>query len=368
MRASGILMPISSLPSPYGIGTMGAAARSFVDFLVKSGQAYWQILPVCPTSYGDSPYQSFSTFAGNPYFIDLDDLAKQGLLLPEEYVSIDWECTPDCINYGVMYEKRYAVLRCAAKRLLAKPGADYRRFVKENDFWLPDYALFMALKDAHNGVCWLEWEEPLRRREPAALAAARQQYADDVAFWQAVQFMFYSQWQALKHYANQQEIRIIGDLPIYVALDSVDVWSCPQEFQLDENLLPTEVAGCPPDGFSATGQLWGNPLFDWDSMAKTGYAWWVRRIKHMCSIYDVVRIDHFRGFAGYYAIPYGEATARNGRWREGPGYALFAAIKKKLGSPRIIAEDLGFLTEDVTALLKQCGYPGMKVLDRKSVV
>lgn len=363
MRASGILMPISSLPSPYGIGTMGAAARSFVDFLVKSGQAYWQILPVCPTSYGDSPYQSFSTFAGNPYFIDLDDLAKQGLLLPEEYASIDWECTADCINYGVMYEKRYAVLRCAAKRLLAKPGADYRRFVKENDFWLPDYALFMALKDAHNGACWLEWEEPLRRREPAALAAARQQYTDDVAFWQAVQFMFYSQWQALKHYANQQEIRIIGDLPIYVALDSVDVWSCPQEFQLDENLLPTEVAGCPPDGFSATGQLWGNPLFDWDSMAKTGYAWWVRRIKHMCSIYDVVRIDHFRGFAGYYAIPYGEATARNGRWREGPGYALFAAIKKKLGSPRIIAEDLGFLTEDVTALLKQCGYPGMKVLE-----
>lgn len=363
MRTSGILMPISSLPSPYGIGTMGAAARSFVDFLVKAGQAYWQILPVCPTSYGDSPYQSFSTFAGNPYFIDLDDLAKQGLLLPEEYASIDWECTPDCINYGVMYEKRYAVLRCAAKRLLAKPGADYRRFVKENDFWLPDYALFMALKDAHNGACWLEWEEPLRRREPAALAAARQQYADDVAFWQAVQFMFYSQWQALKHYANQQEIRIIGDLPIYVALDSVDVWSCPQEFQLDENLLPTEVAGCPPDGFSATGQLWGNPLFDWDSMAKTGYAWWVRRIKHMCSTYDVVRIDHFRGFAGYYAIPYGEATARNGRWREGPGYALFAAIKKKLGSPRIIAEDLGFLTEDVTSLLKQCGYPGMKVLE-----
>lgn len=363
MRASGILMPISSLPSPYGIGTMGAAARSFVDFLVKAGQAYWQILPVCPTSYGDSPYQSFSTFAGNPYFIDLDDLAKQELLLPEEYASIDWECTPDCINYGVMYEKRYAVLRCAAKRLLAKPGADYRRFVKENDFWLPDYALFMALKDAHNGACWLEWEEPLRRREPDALAAARQQYADDVAFWQAVQFMFYSQWQALKHYANRQEIRIIGDLPIYVALDSVDVWSCPQEFQLDENLLPTEVAGCPPDGFSATGQLWGNPLFDWDSMAKTGYAWWVRRIKHMCSTYDVVRIDHFRGFAGYYAIPYGEATARNGRWREGPGYALFAAIKKKLGSPRIIAEDLGFLTEDVTALLKQCGYPGMKVLE-----
>ena len=273
MRASGILMPISSLPSAHGIGAMGAEARRFVEFLSKAGQAYWQILPICPTSYGDSPYQSFSTFAGNPYFIDLDELAKRGLLLPEEYENIDWESAPDTINYGALYEKRYKVLRCAANRLLAKPNAAYRKFVKENAFWLPDYALFMALK------------------------------------------------------------------------------------------LPTEVAGCPPDGFSATGQLWGNPLFDWDAMAKTGYAWWVRRIRHMCSIYDVVRIDHFRGFAGYYAIPYGDKTAEHGRWREGPGYALFAAIKKKLGSPRIIAEDLGFLTEDVNALLKECGYPGMKVLE-----
>jgi len=362
MRASGILMPISSLPSPYGIGTMGAAARSFVDFLVKSGQAYWQILPVCPTSYGDSPYQSFSTFAGNPYFIDLDDLAKQGLLLPEEYASIDWECTPDCINYGVMYEKRYAVLRCAAKRLLAKPGADYRRFVKENDFWLPDYALFMALKDAHNGACWLEWEEPLRRREPAAMAAARQQYADDVAFWQAVQFMFYSQWQALKHYANQQEIRIIGDLPIYVALDSVDVWSCPQEFQLDENLLPTEVAGCPPDCFSETGQLWGNPLYDWKYHKKTGYEWWMQRIAYCYQLYDVLRIDHFRGFDEYWFVPYGDPTAQNGHWEKGPGYELFAVMKKKLGKKKVIAEDLGFLTPSVIRLVKKTGYPGMKIL------
>ena len=363
MRASGILLPISSLPSPYGIGTMGAEARSFVDFLAKAGQAYWQILPICPTSYGDSPYQSFSTFAGNPYFIDLDTLAEQGLLLPEEYKTIDWECTPDCINYGAMYEKRYKVLRCAASRLLADPPADYKKFVKKNEFWLPDYALFMALKDAHGGVCWLEWEEPLRRRDAAALAKARADHAADIDFWQAVQYLFYSQWQALKAYANGKKIDIIGDLPIYVALDSVDVWSCPQEFQLDENLLPTEVAGCPPDGFSATGQLWGNPLFNWDAMAQGGYAWWVRRIKHMCSIYDVVRIDHFRGFAGYYAIPYGDKTAEHGRWREGPGYALFAAIKKKLGSPRIIAEDLGFLTEDVNKLLKDCGYPGMKVLE-----
>ena len=363
MRASGILLHISSLPSPHGIGTMGAAAKDFVDFLVKAGQAYWQILPVCPTSYGDSPYQSFSTFAGNPYFIDLDLLAKAGLLQPEEYESIDWESTPGCVNYGALYQKRYAVLHKACARLLAAPPADYADFLAKNAFWLPDYALFMALKDAHNGVCWQQWEEPLRRREPETLAAARAKYAADIDFWQAVQYLFYTQWHDLKAYANAQGIEIIGDLPIYVAEDSVDVWSCPQEFQLDENLLPTEVAGCPPDGFSATGQLWGNPLFDWDAMAKTGYAWWVRRIRHLCGIYDVLRIDHFRGFAGYYAIPYGDKTAENGRWRTGPGYALFATVKKELGSPRIIAEDLGFLTDDVRALLKECAYPGMKVLE-----
>ena len=358
-----ILLHISSLPSPHGIGTMGAAAKDFVDFLVKAGQAYWQILPVCPTSYGDSPYQSFSTFAGNPYFIDLDLLAKAGLLQPEEYESIDWESTPGCVNYGALYKKRYAVLHKACARLLAAPPADYADFLAKNAFWLSDYALFMALKDAHNGVCWQQWEEPLRRREPETLAAARAKYAADIDFWQAVQYLFYTQWHDLKAYANAQGIEIIGDLPIYVAEDSVDVWSCPQEFQLDENLVPTEVAGCPPDGFSATGQLWGNPLFDWDAMAANGYAWWVRRIRHLCGIYDVLRIDHFRGFAGYYAIPYGDKTAENGRWRTGPGYALFATVKKELGSPRIIAEDLGFLTDDVRALLKECAYPGMKVLE-----
>ena len=245
MRASGILLHISSLPSPHGIGTMGAAAKDFVDFLVKAGQAYWQILPVCPTSYGDSPYQSFSTFAGNPYFIDLDLLAKAGLLQPEEYESIDWESTPGCVNYGALYQKRYAVLHKACARLLAAPPADYADFLAKNAFWLPDYALFMALKDAHNGVCWQQWEEPLRRREPETLAAARAKYAADIDFWQAVQYLFYTQWHDLKAYANAQGIEIIGDLPIYVAEDSVDVWSCPQEFQLDENLVPTEVAGCP---------------------------------------------------------------------------------------------------------------------------
>ena len=363
MRASGILLHISSLPSPHGIGTMGAAAKDFVDFLVKAGQAYWQILPVCPTSYGDSPYQSFSTFAGNPYFIDLDLLAKAGLLQPEEYESIDWESTPGCVNYGALYQKRYAVLHKACARLLAAPPADYADFLAKNAFWLPDYALFMALKDAHNGVCWQQWEEPLRRREPETLAAARAKYAADIDFWQAVQYLFYTQWHDLKAYANAQGIEIIGDLPIYVAEDSVDVWSCPQEFQLDENLVPTEVAGCPPDGFSATGQLWGNPLFDWDAMAANGYAWWVRRIRHLCGIYDVLRIDHFRGFESYWAIPYGETTAKNGRWVKGPGMSLVGVLTGWFRDLDFIAEDLGYPSPEVVQLLNDSCLPGMKVLE-----
>ena len=363
MRASGILLHISSLPSPHGIGTMGAAAKDFVDFLVKAGQAYWQILPVCPTSYGDSPYQSFSTFAGNPYFIDLDLLAKAGLLQPEEYESIDWESTPGCVNYGALYQKRYAVLHKACARLLAAPPADYADFLAKNAFWLPDYALFMALKDAHNGVCWQQWEEPLRRREPETLAAARAKYAADIDFWQAVQYLFYTQWYDLKAYANAQGIEIIGDLPIYVAEDSVDVWSCPQEFQLDENLLPTEVAGCPPDGFSATGQLWGNPLFDWDAMAANGYAWWVRRIRHLCGIYDVLRIDHFRGFSACWEVAFGAEDARGGKWASAPGEAFFTLLKEKLGSPLpLIAEDLGIITDEVAALRDFAGLPGMRIL------
>ena len=362
MRASGILLHISSLPSPHGIGTMGAAAKDFVDFLVKAGQAYWQILPVCPTSYGDSPYQSFSTFAGNPYFIDLDLLAKAGLLQPEEYESIDWESTPGCVNYGALYQKRYVVLHKACARLLAAPPADYADFLAKNAFWLPDYALFMALKDAHNGVCWQQWEEPLRRREPETLAAARAKYAADIDFWQAVQYLFYTQWHDLKAYANAQGIEIIGDLPIYVAEDSVDVWSCPQEFQLDENLVPTEVAGCPPDGFSATGQLWGNPLYNWEEMHKTGYKWWLKRIGKSKENFDMLRIDHFRAFDTYYAIPYGHKTAENGTWEKGPGMELFNAIKNDLGYVNIIAEDLGDIFDSVKELLRDTGFPGMRVL------
>ena len=363
MRASGVLMHISSLPSPHGIGTMGAAAREFVDFLHAAGQRYWQILPICPTSYGDSPYQSFSTFAGNPYLIDLDLLESQGLLRREEYETIDWESTPDRVNYGALYRKRWDVLRKACDRLLQDPPPAYGAFYEENAFWLPDYALFMALKDEHDGRAWTEWEPELRRRDTAALDAARARCAGAIGFWQAVQYLFFAQWRALKQYANDRGVLIIGDLPIYVSADSVDVWSAPEAFQLGEDLLPTEVAGCPPDGFSATGQLWGNPLYNWDAMAQDGYAWWVRRIRVLCNTYDVLRIDHFRGFAGYYAIPYGSTDACNGRWRTGPGIELFRAVERALGKQAIIAEDLGFLTDDVRALLKESGYPGMKVLE-----
>ena len=363
MRASGVLMHISSLPSPHGIGTMGAAAREFVDFLQAAGQRYWQILPICPTSYGDSPYQSFSTFAGNPYLIDLDLLEGQGLLRREEYEGNDWDSTPDRVNYGALYRKRWDVLGKACGRLLQDPPPAYGAFCEENAFWLPDYALFMALKDEHGGHAWTEWEPELRRRDPAALEAARARCAGAIGFWQAVQYLFFAQWRALKQYANDRGVLIIGDLPIYVSADSVDVWSAPEAFQLGADLLPTEVAGCPPDGFSATGQLWGNPLYNWDAMAQDGYAWWVRRIRVLCSTYDVLRIDHFRGFAGYYAIPYGSTDACNGRWRTGPGIALFRAVESALGKQAIIAEDLGFLTDDVRALLKESGYPGMKVLE-----
>ena len=363
MRAGGILMHLSSLPSPYGIGTMGASARDFVDFLAAAGQRYWQILPVCPTGFGDSPYQSFSTFAGNPYFIDLDELAAEGLLLPEEYRSIHWGEAPDQVDYGVLYRKRYSVLRRAVGRLLATPPDGYNEFCRAQAHWLPDYALFMALKDEHGGAPWSRWEPSLRHREPDALAGAGTRLSSDMAFWQGVQYLFFRQWDALKQYANDRGIRIIGDLPIYTAMDSVDVWSAPGVFQLDKDLRPIEVAGCPPDGFSATGQLWGNPLFDWDALKRDGYRWWIRRIRHVCSIYDVVRIDHFRGFAGYYAIPADSRDAGGGRWRPGPGLSLFTAVEKALGKQRILAEDLGFLSEDVHALLRDVGYPGMKVME-----
>lgn len=329
-------MHLSSLPSPYGIGTMGKEAKKFVDFLKEAGQTYWQLLPIGPTGYGDSPYQSYSTFAGNPYFIDLDELVKEGLLYEEELHAIKWESEPSRVNYGALYEKRYEVLAKATERFLKAPSKEFDIFCRENTFWLNDYALFMTCKDNRSG--------------------------QGQSYWKALQYFFFQQWANLKRYANEQGVLLIGDLPIYVSQDSVEVWAHPELFQMDAEGQPKEVAGCPPDGFSEDGQLWGNPLYDWEHMEEDRYSWWTKRIEYLCAIYDVLRIDHFRGFAGYYAIPYGETTAKNGRWRKGPGMKLFDAVEDAIGKKFIIAEDLGHITEDVRQLLKESGFPGMKVL------
>ena len=363
MRRAGILMPVFSLPSPYGVGTLGAEARAFADFLAQGGQACWQMLPVGPTSYGDSPYQSFSSFAGNPYFIDLNELAAEGLLVPSEFQTLDWGDYAHVVDYGRLYAQRFAVLRTACGRLLANRPSDFDAFCAQQTDWLEDYALFMALKTRYGGVSWFAWPQPLRLREAGALAAARAELAAELDFWRAVQYLFFRQWSALKAYANARGVSIIGDLPIYVSADSADVWANPEQFQLDENGVPTEVAGCPPDGFSADGQLWGNPLFDWERMKREGYRWWLRRIAFQFTIYDTLRIDHFRGFDSYYAIPRGETTAQNGRWRPGPGLDFFSAVKREIGPKDIIAEDLGFLTPSVHRLVEETGYPGMKVLE-----
>ena len=362
MRTSGVLMPISSLPSPYGIGTMGKQAKKFVDFLEKAGQKYWQILPICPTSYGDSPYQSFSSFAGNPYFIDLEYLCKDKLLTKKECESFDWGGSEKYIDYGIMYISRYKLLKKAYARFVKNIPDDYAQFCKTEAEWLDEYALFMALKDANDGVAWFEWDEDLKTRKPEAIEAAQKEYADDIEFYKMLQYLFFKQWRQLKAYANSKNIEIIGDVPIYVAGDSADVWANPKQFYLDEELNPIEVAGCPPDAFSADGQLWGNPLFRWDVMKKDGYTWWTKRISAMADLYDIIRIDHFRGFDSYYAIPAEDDTAKNGEWKEGPGMDLFKVLEKKLGKLPIIVEDLGFLTPSVIKLLKDSGFPGMKVV------
>ena len=359
MRTSGILMPVSSLPSPYGIGSLGAEAYRFVDFLAAAGQRYWQILPIGPTGYGDSPYQSFSAFAANPYFIDLDALEQRGLLTHDEIARFDFgPDAPEGIDYGALFRTRFAVLELAVRRFDAGEDA-FRDFCAANAFWLDDYALFMALK-AENGMrAFSLWPKDVRARRPAALAAARARLAGQVRFWQVVQYLFYEQWAALKAYANAKGVEFI---PIYVSPDSSDLWADPSLFQVDADGALTEVAGCPPDAFAADGQLWGNPLYNWDVHLKTGCAWWIRRLRHASAVYDVVRIDHFRGFESYYAIPARDKTAVNGVWRKGPGTAFIDVIRRKLPDVRIIAEDLGYLTDDVKALLRASGFPGMKVL------
>ena len=358
MRSSGILLHISSLNNEYGIGTLGKEAYEFVNFLRDSKQKYWQVLPIGPTSYGDSPYQSFSAFAGNHYFIDLEQLKNEGLLDEQECE----ECKVDrpYVNYGELYNTKTKVLRLAFSRFDCN-DVQFKEFISNNK-WVLDYALFMSIKNSQPEGSWSGWADEYRKRDPQAIKDFKRKNKDDINFWIFTQYYFFKQWFYLKNYANSLGIKIIGDAPIYVAYDSCDVWSNPQGWQLDENLNPTVVAGCPPDYFSATGQLWGNPIYDYEYQKANGYSWWIKRIKHSLEIYDVIRIDHFRGFEAYYSIPATHTTAEHGQWVEGPGMSLFKKINQKLGKVNIIAEDLGLITDGVRKLLAETKFPGMKVL------
>lgn len=358
MRKSGILLPVSSLPNKYGIGNFGECAYKFIDFLTLAKQSYWQVLPLGPTSYGDSPYQSFCAFAGNPYFICLETLVKEELLTVED---IESSYDNDKVDYGHLYNTRFSILDKAYQKF--KEDASYSKFIKENDYWLNDYALFMSLKKKHNESSWQDWPEEYKVYDEKILLSYYKKHQYEVNYWKFIQYKFYQQWLKLKEYAHEKNVEIIGDVPIYVALDSSDVWSNTKLFQLDKDLKPKKVAGCPPDAFSETGQLWGNPLYNYKEMKKDNYKWWVDRIVAANKLYDVIRIDHFRGFEAYYAIPAKDDTAVNGKWEKGPGVQLFKCIKERLNDVRIIAEDLGFLTEKVHKLLRDCGFPGMKVLE-----
>lgn len=362
-RSSGVLLPVSALPSPYGIGTLGKAAYAFVDFLSASGQSWWQMLPVGPTSYGDSPYQSFSSFAGNPYFIDLDMLAEDGLLEKEGLNEIDWGEEKSHVAYDKIYAHRFVLLAKAAKVGLVRDRAAVDAFCEENRGWLEDYALFMALKRYFDMRPWMEWPEAVRLRRAEVLESYRAELAGEIDLFRYIQFLFYRQWGNLRAYAKERGIGLIGDLPIYVAMDSADVWADPKSFQLDEKNVPTAVAGVPPDYFSADGQLWGNPLYRWDEMKKDGFGWWIRRVEGTAKLFDVLRIDHFRGFESYWAVPYGSTTARGGKWVKGPGMDLVGVLTGWFYHVGFIAEDLGFLTPEVRKLLKDSGLPGMKILE-----
>lgn len=362
-RSSGVLLPISSIPSKYGIGAFSKEAYKFIDQLKEAGQSYWQILPLGPTSYGDSPYQSFSTFAGNPYFIDLEKLIEEGVLTEEECSACDFGDDPEYVDYGKIYQERFRLLRKAYERSEIYKNPAFSGFVQENAFWLKDYALFMEVKNCFGGASWNEWAEDIRLRWGFALDYYREKYYYEIEFYEYLQFKFMEQWTALKSYANRNGISIIGDLPIYVAFDSADAWANPGLFQFGPDNLPTAVAGCPPDAFSETGQLWGNPLYRWDYHRNTGYDWWTKRMAHCYKLYDVVRIDHFRGFDEYFSIPYGAETAMDGHWEKGPGMNLFWALERNLGRREVIAEDLGLMTPSVEQLVRDSGYPNMKVLE-----
>ncbi len=360
-RRSGILLHITSLPSKYGIGTMGEEAYKFVDFLEKAGQRAWQVLPIGHTSFGDSPYQSYSSYAGNPYLIDLDVLIEEGLLKKSEIEGIFWGDDEKRVDYGALYEGRFAPLKKAAGRLLENPPLDYYTFLEENLLWLDDYAAFMTIKEQNGGRGRDDWKRDLRYKNEMSRFAAS---SDEAALYKAIQYLFFKQWFKLKEYANEKGIEIIGDMPIYCASDSADVWAEPEVFELDGEYLPSRVAGCPPDAFSPLGQRWGNPLYDWKALEGLGFDWWERRIAFALKIFDTVRIDHFRGFDSYFAIDRRYETAVNGEWVEGPKTKIFDALKDTLGDNLpVIAEDLGYLTDSVRKLLDYTGYPGMKVLE-----
>lgn len=363
-RGSGIIMHITSLPGKYGIGTFGEEAYKFCDFLKKSGQKYWQILPLGQTSYGDSPYQSFSAFAGNPYLIDLDILEKDGLLKKEDYENKNFGSNPEVVDYGLMFTEKMNVLKTSFSNFSKETHEDFEKFKEDEAEWLEDYSLFMAIKYKSNFITWNSWDEKIKKRDSNELEKYKNDLKDEIEYWKYIQYEFFKQWDKLKAYVNENGIKIIGDIPIYISQDSSDVWSNPKVFYLNEETLePISLSGCPPDAFSADGQLWGNPVYNWKYLDETNYEWWIKRIKHSLKLYDVLRLDHFRGFEAFWAVPNGEKTAKNGKWIKGPEMKLFNALKDELGEIPIIAEDLGFLTEDTIKLIQESGFPGMKVLE-----
>lgn len=353
-------MHITSLPSPYGIGTFGSSAEKFVTWLKNAGQSYWQVLPLGPTGYGDSPYQSFSAFAGNPLLIDLDDLIQQGMLTAESCAAADFGADPSFVDFEKVSRTKMKLLDEAYKHFNEDVG--YLSFVKEEAMWLEDYALFMSIKESKGGEPFWKWEKDLCNRNPEAMNKSAEEHVERVGFWKFVQYQFYTQWTRLRRYSNRNGIKLIGDMPFYVALDSADVWAHPDLFQLQSAGVPSAVAGVPPDYFSATGQLWGNPLYDWYAMKKENYIWWIERLKKSLEMYDVLRIDHFRAFDTYCSIPAGDTTAVNGKWMQGPGMDFWNRVKSQLGEPNIIAEDLGEVFDSVKQLLKDTGFPGMRVM------
>jgi len=363
MRQSGVLLPIFSLPGKYGIGAFSKEAYEFVDFLEKAGQSYWQILPLGPTSYGDSPYQSFSTFAGNPYFISLETLIEEGLLTEAECEAADFGESENYIDYYLLFKNRFTLLRKAFDWAELKKDKAYAKFIAENDYWLEDYAFYMSVKKQFKDEGLDKWDDDIRLREEGAVLKYKKALAEDIAFYKFLQYKFLQQWTKLKKYANDRNIKLIGDIPIYVSYDSADTWANPELFDFDEDRRPISVAGCPPDAFCADGQLWGNPIYRWDYHKKTDYKWWKLRMQKCVELYDVIRIDHFRGFDEFYSIPAGAETARTGEWKKGPGLDLFNALKSVLKDSNIIAEDLGFITDSVRQLVAETGFPNMKVIE-----